>query len=76
MLLRSGVALEVDGYAYHWSPEAKAADSRRRNALRVAGIFVVEADWVTVMRHPAELCDTVLAALGSSASAAPTGPAP
>lgn len=63
VLLRAGVVLEVDGYAYHWSPESKAADSRRRNALRRAGILVIEADWVTVMRQPdllrRELLDTL-----------------
>jgi hypothetical protein len=52
VLLRPGLALEVDGYSFHWSPEAKAADSRRRNELRLAGIVVVEADWITVMREP------------------------
>lgn len=50
--LRLDVVLEVDGYAYHWSPEAKAADSRRRNDLRRSGLLVIESDWVTVMHHP------------------------
>lgn len=61
--LAPGLALEVDGYAYHWSPEAKAADSRRRNQLRHAGIRVIEADWVTVMHDPESLRTTVEAAL-------------
>ena len=63
VLLCPGVALEVDGYSFHWSPEAKAADSMRRNELRLAGIVVVEADWITVMREPHRLRATVRAAL-------------
>lgn len=62
-LLRPGVALEVDGFAFHWSPEAKAADSRRRNDLRLAGVVVIEADWVTVTRYPERLRPAVVAAL-------------
>lgn len=63
VLLRPGLALEVDGYTYHWSPEAKAADSRRRNALRREGFVVIESDWVTVVRHPDVLRQEVFAAL-------------
>jgi hypothetical protein len=61
--LYPGLALEVDGYAFHWSPEAKAADSHRRNQLALAGIRVVEADWVTVMREPKRFRETVEAAI-------------
>lgn len=68
VLLVAGLALEVDGYAYHWSPEAKAADSRRRNQLALAGIRVIEADWVTVMHRPEQLRRTVEAALGQVAA--------
>lgn len=63
ILLKPGMALEVDGYTFHWSPEAKAADSRRRNDLRLSGIIVLEADWITVIRDPGGLRATVLAAL-------------
>jgi hypothetical protein len=63
VLLCPGVALEVDGYAYHSSPEAKAADSHRRNELRLAGIVVIEADWVTLHRHPERLHASVVAAM-------------
>jgi hypothetical protein len=64
MVLRPRLALEVDGYAFHWSPEAKAADSRRRNELRLSGIVVLEADWITVIREPQRLQATVLTAIG------------
>lgn len=66
VLLRPGIVLEVDGYAYHWSPESKAADSHRRNALRRHGLVVIEADWVTVMRHPALLKAEVLETLAKA----------
>jgi very-short-patch-repair endonuclease len=63
VMLAPGLALEVDGYAFHWSPEAKAADSQRRNRLALQGIRVVEADWVTVMRHPDQLREAIELAL-------------
>jgi very-short-patch-repair endonuclease len=63
VMLCAGLALEVDGYAFHWSPEAKAADSRRRNRLALQGVRVVEADWVTVMRRPEQLREEVESAM-------------
>jgi hypothetical protein len=62
-LLRPGLALEVDGFAYHSSPEAKNADSRRRNQLRLAGVVIIESDWTEITRHPARFTATVRAAL-------------
>ncbi|HLH47350.1 MAG TPA: type IV toxin-antitoxin system AbiEi family antitoxin domain-containing protein [Acidimicrobiales bacterium] len=57
-----GLALEVDGFTYHSSPEAKAYDAHRRNALRALGVVVVECDWVTALRRPDQLRDDLLAA--------------
>jgi hypothetical protein len=42
------VAMEVDGYTYHWSPEAKAHDEARRNRLRLDGIFLLVYTWIDV----------------------------
>ena len=39
---------EVDGFAYHWSPEAKAHDDRRRNRLRGVGMTVLVYDWRSI----------------------------
>ena len=39
------VAVEVDGFAYHWSPEAKSRDEARRNHLRLAGTFLLVYTW-------------------------------
>lgn len=47
-LIAPGLAVEVDGYAYHWSPEHKAYDDARRNRLRAAGTTVLVYDWRTV----------------------------
>ncbi len=44
-LIRDGLVVEVDGYAHHWTPEAKAYDDTRRNRLRAAGQTVLVYDW-------------------------------
>jgi hypothetical protein len=44
------VAMEVDGYTHHWSPEAKAHDEARRNRLRLDGIFLLVYTWIDI-RH-------------------------
>ncbi|MGH9094926.1 MAG: hypothetical protein ACRDXE_07180 [Acidimicrobiales bacterium] len=38
-------AMEVDGFAYHSSPEAKGHDDARRNALRLGGLFLLVYTW-------------------------------
>jgi hypothetical protein len=73
VLLCVGLALEVDGYAFHWSPEAKAADSHRRNQLALGGLHVIEADWVTVMREPERFRQTVEEAVGRHRAAMSAG---
>lgn len=73
VLLADCVVLEVDGFAYHWSPEAKAADSLRRNELRRAGFTVIESDWVEVMRHPERFRLTVTGGV-DAARAGPAAP--
>jgi Protein of unknown function (DUF559) len=44
-LLGSGLIVEVDGYAFHWSPEAKRYDEERRNRLRLEGHLVLVYSW-------------------------------
>lgn len=44
-LIVERLAVEVDGYAHHWSPEDKAYDDARRNQLRAQGITVLVYDW-------------------------------
>jgi hypothetical protein len=40
------VAMEVDGYTHHWSPESKARDEARRNQLRLDGVFLLVYCWI------------------------------
>jgi hypothetical protein len=47
-LLLPPVAMEVDGYTHHWSPEAKAADEARRNQLRLGGLFLLVYTWIDI----------------------------
>lgn len=42
------VAMEVDGYTHHWSPESKAHDEARRNQLRLDGVFLLVYCWIDV----------------------------
>jgi hypothetical protein len=44
------VAMEVDGYTYHWSPEAKAHDEARRNRLRLDGVLLLVYTWIDIRR--------------------------
>jgi very-short-patch-repair endonuclease len=43
--LTANAAMEVDGFAYHSSPEAKAHDEERRIALRLGGLFLLVYTW-------------------------------
>jgi hypothetical protein len=47
-MLDPPVAMEVDGYTHHWSPEAKAHDEARRNRLRLDGVFLLVYTWLDV----------------------------
>lgn len=44
-LVSPRVAVEVDGYAFHHTPEQKAEDERRRNRLRLGGQFLLTYTW-------------------------------
>jgi very-short-patch-repair endonuclease len=63
--LQGPVFVEVDGYAYHWSPEQKRYDDARRNRLRLAGFSVLVYDWRTVVNEPGRLLAEVRQALSS-----------
>jgi very-short-patch-repair endonuclease len=55
ILLAPGLALEVDGFAYHSTPRARSYDLHRRNEIRVAGTHLIETDWITVTHEPERL---------------------
>ncbi|MDQ1393982.1 MAG: hypothetical protein QOF30_2959 [Acidimicrobiaceae bacterium] len=48
-------AVEVDGYAYHFSPEHRQRDLNRRNKLRRAGWTLDVYTWMDVMKEPARV---------------------
>jgi very-short-patch-repair endonuclease len=57
------VALEVDGYVWHFSPEHKRSDEARRRRLVLEGWRRLVYTWVDVMREPAGLAREYLAAI-------------
>jgi hypothetical protein len=63
IMLRTGLALEVDGYAYHHSPEQMAEDTRRRNRLYLSGTQVLVYTWRDVAHDGARLVFEVRGAL-------------
>jgi hypothetical protein len=69
-LLLPPVAMEVDGYTYHWSPEAKARDEARRNRLRLDGIFLLVYTFLDVRHDRARMFGELTMALARYARAA------
>jgi very-short-patch-repair endonuclease len=68
-LIVPGLAVEVDGFAHHWSPEDKAYDDARRNRLRLSGLVVLVYDWRAVRFEERRLANEILDALGRLARA-------
>lgn len=62
-LLAPGLVLEADGFVFHSSPAAKAADDHRRNRLQLEGFIVLHTNWVEVTNQPDRLRATVFAGL-------------
>ena len=56
------VFVEVDGYAFHWSPEQKDNDDARRNALHLAGYEILVYGWRAVTKEGRRVVREVLAA--------------
>ena len=73
ILLDPTVAMEVDGYTYHAAPELKAEDERRRNRIRMSGVFVLVYDWTEVLRDGRRIaseCHESIAKYGSGPASA------
>jgi very-short-patch-repair endonuclease len=49
------LAVEVDGYAWHSSPEHQRRDHHRRNRLHASGWRVLVYTWLDVLERPAEM---------------------
>jgi very-short-patch-repair endonuclease len=58
------LAVEVDGYETHSSPEALAADHVRANQLVLAGWTVLRFAWTHVLHDPAGVAGQILLKLG------------
>jgi hypothetical protein len=69
ILLRPGLALEVDGYAYHASPEQMTEDARRRNRLHLRGVRVLVYTWKDVLYDGHRVLAEVRLALAQDSSA-------
>ncbi|HET9077662.1 MAG TPA: type IV toxin-antitoxin system AbiEi family antitoxin domain-containing protein [Acidimicrobiales bacterium] len=61
-LIRPGLVAEVDGFAHHWSPEHKAYDDARRNALLMDGVLVLVYNWRDVFFDGARVVRDIRAA--------------
>ncbi|MBO0730980.1 MAG: type IV toxin-antitoxin system AbiEi family antitoxin domain-containing protein [Acidimicrobiaceae bacterium] len=61
------VAAEVDGYAWHHSPEQVERDTVRRNRLQAAGWTVLVYTWRQVVRDPERVAAEIRGALRRSA---------
>lgn len=66
-LIAPGLCVEVDGFAHHWSPEAKARDEHRRNQLRLQGLFVLVYSWRDVRSDDRRIAAEIRAALADRA---------
>ncbi len=65
LLVAEGFAVEVDGFAYHWSPEAKSRDESRRNELRIGGLFILVYTWRDIHYDSERVAREILGALRS-----------
>ncbi len=66
ILLYPGLAMEVDGYAYHHSAEQMAEDARRRNRLFLAGTRVLVYTWRDVVYDGRRVLSEVLGAMAAA----------
>jgi hypothetical protein len=67
-MLLAPVAMEVDGYTHHWSPEAKAADEARRNELHLGGLFLLVYTFVDIRGQPLRVYRELTTALSRYAT--------
>jgi hypothetical protein len=56
------LAIEVDGYVWHFSPEHTRRDNARRNALTLQGWTVLVYTWREVTTEPARVAAEIAAA--------------
>jgi len=55
------LAVEVDGYTWHYSPKHKRQDEMRRQHLRAAGWTILVFDWLQVTEESARVAKEIRA---------------
>jgi hypothetical protein len=55
------LAIEVDGYVRHFTPEHQRRDHRRRNRLNASGWHTLVFTWIDITRHPHEVAAQIQA---------------
>jgi very-short-patch-repair endonuclease len=70
VLLTPKIVVEVDGFASHHTPEQKAEDERRRNRLRLSGLFVLVYTWRDVTYDYFRVVSEIRQALATASSPA------
>ncbi len=63
------LAIEVDGYVWHFSPAHLQRDANRRNRLQQAGWTVLVYTWRDVTAEPARMAREITAAYRRAAAA-------
>jgi predicted NAD-dependent protein-ADP-ribosyltransferase YbiA (DUF1768 family) len=63
------LAIEVDGYVWHFSPEHKQRDDARRNALILDGWRILVYSWRDITQNPNRVAREIAAAYRSAAAA-------
>jgi hypothetical protein len=61
------LAIEVDGYVWHFSPEHQRRDNARRNALRLQGWQIYVYNWKEITQEPARVATEIAAAYRAAA---------
>jgi hypothetical protein len=61
------LAIEVDGYVWHFSPEHRRRDNARRNALRLQGWQIYVYNWKEITQEPARVAAEIAAAYRAAA---------
>lgn len=63
------IAIEVDGFSAHSSPDAFQRDRTRQNRLVALGWTVLRFTWADVVQRPAEVAQTIRTALEQQSAA-------
>lgn len=66
LLERARLIVEVDGWAWHHTPERFQRDRSRQNGLILAGWRVLRFTWADLIERPEEVVQVVSAAIVSS----------